>query len=290
MRGPRPGQPDALTRLAAIARLAGDAILAHYDRDASSTAKADGSPLTDADLASQAVIVSELTDWDPAIPILSEESALAPPEERAGWSRWWLVDPLDGTKEFLSRNGEFTVNMALIEDGEPVAGVVFAPALDVLYCASRGLGSWRSCGRRPERIESSVWHQGRPARIVESRSHPSPELEAFLRSIAVAERIRVGSSLKFCRVAEGAGDLYPRFGPVMEWDVAAGDCIYRNSAPAGERRTPFQYNTTTLRVPPFVLGLDDADADSAGTTAGTIDTCHTERSESGGGALTAAGS
>ena len=247
----------ALDRLSAIAREAGRVILATQS-GAPCREKADRSPVTAADLAAERAIVGELRAWDPAIPIVTEESSAPPVGDRAGWQRWWLVDPLDGTKEFLANNGEFTVNIALMVDGDPVLGVVFAPALDLLYCAGRGLGSWRVMGTaRPTRIQSCVWQPAQPARVVESRSHPSAALEAYLQSIRVSERIRLGSSLKFCRVADGTADLYPRFGRTMEWDVAAGDCIFRNSAASAERPSPIRYNTDDLAVPGFILGNED---------------------------------
>lgn len=257
-----------LDRLCAIARDAGDEILRHYGSGAAWQSKGDSSPVTIADVAAERRIVENLTAWDPTIPIVAEESAAPPADVRAAWERHWLVDPLDGTKEFLATNGEFTVNIALIDGGTPVLGVVFAPALDIIYYAGRGLGAWRQSGATaPERITSRGWQSGLPARVVESRSHPSPELEAYLRSIQVSQRLRLGSSLKFCRVAEGSADLYPRFGPVMEWDVAAGDCIYRYSARTGERHSPIRYNTPDLRVPGFVLGHEDGSVSPPATTA-----------------------
>jgi 3'(2'), 5'-bisphosphate nucleotidase len=253
----------ALDRLCAIARDAGREILRHSPATVACRQKQDDSPVTVADVQAQRAIVEALTAWQADIPIVAEEASVPPPAARAGWQRWWLVDPLDGTKEFLSNNGEFTVNIALVVDGDPVLGVVLAPALDVIYFAGRGLGAWRRAGSGPsERITSRRWRPGQPARIVESRSHPSAALEDYLRSIEVCARVRVGSSLKFCRVAEGAADLYPRLGPMMEWDVAAGDCIYRNSVPAGERWSPIRYNTVDLRVPGFVLGHEDVPATS----------------------------
>jgi 3'(2'), 5'-bisphosphate nucleotidase len=258
MRTADDASPAALARIAQIASGAGVEIMRVYGTAVETSRKADASPLTAADLAAHRHIDAELRAWDRTIPVISEESAAATADVRSRWDRWWLVDPLDGTKEFLAGNGEFTVNIALMAAGEPVLGVVHAPALDLTYAAGRGLGAWRHEGGRPAlRILSTRWRAGRPARIVESRSHPSRELEAFLDTIAVAERIAVGSSLKFCRVAEGAADLYPRFGPMREWDVAAGDCIYRNSAVVGERISPLVYNTPDLRVPGFVLGDED---------------------------------
>jgi 3'(2'), 5'-bisphosphate nucleotidase len=258
----------ALQRLCGVARMAGREIMRHYGTTAAWRQKADASPVSIADVAAQRVIVEALTAWDPTIPIVAEESTLPPATLRATWRRYWLVDPLDGTKEFLARNGEFTVNIALIDEGAPVLGVVLAPAFDLTYCAGRGLGAWRQRGvSLPERISSGRWRAGQPARVVESRSHPSPELEAFLASIPVTERVRLGSSLKFCRVAEGSADLYPRFGPMMEWDVAAGDCVYRNSAAVGERPSPLRYNSTDLRVPGFVVGSDATAATPGGDAA-----------------------
>jgi 3'(2'), 5'-bisphosphate nucleotidase len=249
-----PGE-KSLARLEEIARLAGAAILQHYTPEAGSTLKADGSPITLADHAAQRVIAQELRQWDPDVPVVSEEAERAPYEERQYWRRFWLVDPLDGTKEFISRNGEFTVNIALIEDGEPVLGVVYAPALDVMYGAAKGSGAWRteSDGARV-RISHLPPHRDRPLTVVESRSHGSPELEAYLRTINVGERVKLGSSLKFCWVADGRADIYPRLGPTMEWDVAAGDCVFRNSAPEGQYPSPLTYNKPDLRNASFVLG------------------------------------
>lgn len=245
----------SLARLREIARSAGQAILEHYTPGAESVAKADGSPLTLADTAAERVIVSELRDWDDTVPIISEETESAPYEKRKHWRRFWLVDPLDGTKEFLSHNGEFTVNIALVEDGEPVLGVVYAPALELMYAAGKGLGSWRTQGDgTPARIYHLAPDSDRPLVVIESRSHGSPELEAYLQTFKVGERMRVGSSLKFCRLAEGGADIYPRLGPTMEWDVAAGDCIYRNSAPELQYPSPLTYNKPDLRNGSFVLG------------------------------------
>ena len=255
----------ALQRLCDIARMAGREIMRHYDTAAACRQKADASPVTIADVAAERVIVGALTAWDATIPIVAEESSMPSGSLRATWRRYWVVDPLDGTKEFLAKNGEFTVNIALVDEGDPVLGVILAPAFDLTYCAGRGLGAWRQRGgSRPERISSCRWRPGQPARVVESRSHPSPELETFLASIGVIERVRLGSSLKFCRVAEGSADLYPRFGPMMQWDVGAGDCIYRNSAAVGEHPSPLRYDSEDMRVAGFVLGYD-ATAATPGT-------------------------
>jgi 3'(2'), 5'-bisphosphate nucleotidase len=213
--------------------------------------------VTAADHAAHDVIVTALAAWHPDIPIISEEGRIPPETERAGWQQFWLVDPLDGTKEFIHRNGEFTVNIALIVAGIPVLGVVHAPALELTYRAGAGLGAWRRRGSgAPERIWSTPPAEGLPLRVAESRSHPSAELEAWLAARPVAARVPVGSSLKFCLVAEGSVDVYPRLGPTMEWDVAAGDCVYRHSGRAGPRHSPLVYNQPALRNPSFVLGLE----------------------------------
>jgi len=247
----------SLTELLRIARLAGDAIMPHYASAGSPDVKADGSPITAADRAAHRVITAALATWTPDIPIVSEEGDIPSYVERAAWPRFWLVDPLDGTKEFIKRNGEFTVNIALIEGHAPVLGVVLAPALGVAWTAGRGLGAWKYAeGSRPERLSSAPKPAGTPLVVVESRSHPSAELEAFLETVPVARRVQAGSALKFCLVAEGAADIYPRLGPTMEWDSAAGDCVYRQSGRDGERPSPLTYNTPDLRNPPFVMGLE----------------------------------
>ena len=244
----------ALDSLAGIARAAGRAAMAHYDHPAVEL-KDDRSPVTAADRAAHEVVTDALAAWDPAVPVISEEGQIPPFAERRNWDRFWLVDPLDGTKEFLQRNGEFTVNIALIDRGEPVLGVVFAPAVNELYLAGRGLGAWRERGDIPrERIRSRPPSFAGGLVVVESRSHPSHELERYLETIHVAERIAVGSSLKFCRLAEGSADLYPRFGPTMEWDVAAGDCIWRDAALTGRNPSPLSYNSPDLRNAGFVVG------------------------------------
>jgi 3'(2'), 5'-bisphosphate nucleotidase len=220
--------------------------------------KADGSPVTAADLAADQLIRAELLRLDATIPCISEESVLPEFAQRRDWRRFWLVDPLDGTKEFQAGRSDFTVNIALIEAGVPVLGVIYAPRRDLLFFASREEGSWRKEGAaEATRIRSKKKNPGQPLRIVESRSHPSEKLEAFVRKMHVTERVQLGSSLKFCSVAEGSADVYPRFGPTMEWDVAAGDCIYRYSAEKGSHSSPLAYNKPDLRNGDFVIGLDD---------------------------------
>jgi 3'(2'), 5'-bisphosphate nucleotidase len=241
----------------ALCREAGRATMTYYDgADAGVREKADQSPVTLADEVAHGILVDGLRRLDPSTPVVSEEDVMTSFEDRRGWRRFWLVDPLDGTKEFIKRRAEFTVNVGLIDEGEPVFGVVLAPALDLLYWAAKGQGAWREDkGGAPERIFSASPEPGTPLTVVESLSHPSPELEEYLQTIPVARRVKAGSSLKFCWVAEGRADVYPRLGPTMEWDVAAGDCIYRQSGRGAERPSPLTYNKPDLRNPSFVIGL-----------------------------------
>ena len=215
-----------LPAIISIAEQAGQAILAIYQQDSDAfniTGKADDSPLTAADLASHQLIVNALQQLTPQLPILSEEAADISWDIRKTWSRYWLVDPLDGTKEFIKRNGEFTVNIALIEDGEPVLGVIHAPVLNKTYFASKGAGAFvkTATGVTPARVSKAA----EVVRVVGSRSHPSPELADYLLQFPQHDMVPVGSSLKFCLVAEGAADVYPRFGPTMQWDTGAGHII-----------------------------------------------------------------
>ncbi|CAN5821760.1 3'(2'),5'-bisphosphate nucleotidase CysQ [soil metagenome] len=241
-----------------LVREAGRATMVYYDGSVSADVreKDDRSPVTLADEVAHGILLEGLRRLDPGTPVVSEEAEAAGYEARRDWRRFWLVDPLDGTKEFIKRRAEFTVNVGLIENGEPVLGVVQAPALDLLYWAVKGEGAWREeKGGPAERIYSTEPAPGTPLTIVESLSHPSAELEEYLRTIPVARRVKAGSSLKFCWVAEGRADLYPRLGPTMEWDVAAGDCVYRQSGREGERPSPLTYNKPDLRNTSFVIGL-----------------------------------
>ena len=241
-----------------LAREAGRATMTYYDSAevAGLREKEDRSPVTLADEVAHDILVQGLRRVDPTTPVVSEEAQAESFEIRRGWDRFWLVDPLDGTKEFIKRRAEFTVNVALIQQGEPVFGVVLAPALDLLYWAAKGEGAWREDKTgQAERIYSGPLPPGTPMTVVESLSHPSAELEEFLTTIPVAGRVKAGSSLKFCWVAEGRADIYPRLGPTMEWDVAAGDCIYRQSGRQGERPSPLRYNKPDLRNTSFVIGL-----------------------------------
>jgi 3'(2'), 5'-bisphosphate nucleotidase len=203
---------------------AGAAIMRVYDAGFTVQHKEDDSPLTLADLESQRVIIAGLNEVTPDIPILSEESAQAPWAERQTWRELWVVDPLDGTREFVKRNGEFTINIALIQEHEPVLGVVAAPAQELLYWGASGVGAF-SHHRGAAQVPIHVSAPHSPLRVVGSRSHLSAETADFLTRLGPHEMTGIGSSLKFCRVAEGNADLYPRFGPTSEWDTAAGQAL-----------------------------------------------------------------
>lgn len=241
-----------------IARQAGVKILKHYHSGVAVDRKDDNSPLTMADMDAHREIMKGLNESYPDIPVISEESKVPEYAVRKNWARFFLVDPLDGTKEFIKRNGEFTVNIALIEDGIPVIGVVYIPADDILYYASRECGAFKqSGGADPEKIEHTPYKTGEPARIMVSRSHGGSETAVRLADmgIDVSEVIPSGSSLKFCLVAEGRADLYPRFGPTREWDTAAADAVFRYSGKNGPRQSPLTYNKEDLYNPEFIIGL-----------------------------------
>ena len=251
-----------LLEVTALAREAGRAILEVYASSFSVQEKEDRSPLTEADLRSEKLILAGLRRITPEIPVLSEESAQVPYAARKGWSRLWVVDPLDGTKEFVQRNGEFTVNIALVDQHRPVLGVVHAPVLERDYFAAEGAGSFRSdasAAGRPIRVAK---RGDGPARVVGSRSHRGSSLDAFLARVGSHELVEVGSSLKLCLVAEGNADVYPRLGPTSEWDTAAGQCVLEQAG--GQVLTldgePLAYNRENTLNPNFV-GFADADTD-----------------------------
>lgn len=246
---------------------AGQAIMeiyTHPDTDWQVERKADNSPLTLADRRSHQVIVEALATT--GIPVLSEEGAHLPYEERKAWHRLWIVDPLDGTKEFLKRNDEFTVNIALVEDGSPLMGVVYAPAKGLLYYGEVGNGAYAAMVtpdgviENEHRIPSLSTLEGRPYRVVASRSHLSAETEAFVNELRTAhpglELVSAGSSLKICLMAEGKADIYPRLAPTMEWDTAAGHAV---AIAAGKEivdavsHTPLLYNKEDLHNPFFIV-------------------------------------
>jgi 3'(2'), 5'-bisphosphate nucleotidase len=246
---------------------AGRAIVEVYKTDFTVALKADHSPLTEADTAAHRVIRDCLDKT--GLPMLSEEGRDIPYEERRGWRRFWMVDPLDGTKEFVRRNGEFTVNVALIADGRPVLGVIYVPVEDLLYFGARGVGAFKrdafaASAEMEDLVAGSVRlpverPQRRPFTVAASRSHVTAPLQAYLTGLEAEHpdmvTVSAGSSLKFCLVAEGAADQYPRLGPTMEWDTAAGQAIVEC---AGGRvveydgGTPLRYNKEDLLNPWFV--------------------------------------
>ncbi|MGE4535396.1 3'(2'),5'-bisphosphate nucleotidase CysQ [Halomonas sp.] len=244
----------------AIALKAGDAIMAVYARDFAIEEKEDKSPLTEADQAAHDVIVAGLNALPEGIPVLSEEDA----EGFAGADaedRYWLVDPLDGTKEFIKRNGEFTVNIALIENGKPVLGVVVAPALEVSYLAARGVGAFKvewgngkSGERQPIRVAGKP-AEGATWRVVGSRSHPSPDLTEWLETLGQHDMLPMGSSLKLCLVAEGKADVYPRLGPTCLWDTGAAHAVVEQAGGCVETMVgqPLSYAKPRKTLNPYFV-------------------------------------
>lgn len=208
-----------------ITHQAGDKIMDIYQQDFAIYEKSDESPLTEADLAAHNCIVAGLSQVSD-FPVLSEESADIQWQERITWDTYWLVDPLDGTKEFIKKNGEFTVNIALIKDGVPVFGVVYAPVLKQTYVGVLGQGAYKISAGVKTDIFPKAWTKGETWKIVGSRSHQSPEIQALLDSLeGETELVAMGSSLKLCLVAEGAAHLYPRLGPTCEWDTGAAQAV-----------------------------------------------------------------
>jgi len=248
-----------------IARDAGKAILAIYEQDFDVSEKEDLSPLTQADLASHRIITTALAELTPEIPILSEESTFVPWEERRHWRRYWLVDPLDGTREFVKRNGEFTVNIALVEDHAPVLGVVHAPVPDLTWFGEKSKGAFRQEGTgKPEPIHVAE-SCASPVRVAGSRSHAGDSLKRFLENLGEHEIVSMGSSLKLCLVAEGKADIYPRLGPTSEWDTAAAQAVVEA---AGGRVTdtamnPLSYNRKESLLNPHFLVFGDQTIDWA---------------------------
>lgn len=214
---------EELDTLCDIALQAGRAVMEVYRSDFSAWEKEDSSPLTEADLRADVIIRSELEAAFPGVYILSEESAST---GKGADGCFFLVDPLDGTKEFLKRNDEFTVNIALVDQGYPIAGVVYAPALDELFFAAKGLGAWKRHGEKLESLKVSSFDGSRALRVLGSRSHSGEALSAWLDKLGHEHIfIAAGSSLKFCRIAEEQADIYPRFGPTSQWDTAAAQCV-----------------------------------------------------------------
>jgi 3'(2'), 5'-bisphosphate nucleotidase len=250
-------------QLVEIARKAGVEIMKIYATDFSVERKSDNSPLTEADRKSNAIILEALKKDYPAIPYISEETKQTPYSERKNWTKFWLIDPIDGTKEFIKKNGEFTVNIALIENGVPVIGVVHAPALDKTYYGVEDQGSfaWNSDSKSFGKLVSNGHYQEKSKVIVvASRSHLTDETLVFVEKLKAqgkeVEFISSGSSLKFCLVAEGKADVYPRFGPTMEWDTGAAHAValYAGKSVINvETGQPLIYNKENLLNPYFIV-------------------------------------
>lgn len=261
-------QLDTLLR---IAKTAGNAILSVYQRagDIGVTIKDDNSPLTEADRDAHEIIIAELKEFTPSIPILSEESDGTSVDERLSWSRYWLVDPLDGTKEFIKRNGEFTVNIALINNGAPELGIVHVPVTNISYLGKTGVGAWKVAATGEVdaiSIANFDLNQGQ-VRIVASRSHRGDLLDQFINTLEAklgeAEVVSMGSSLKICLLAEGKADIYPRLAPTSEWDTAAAHAVL--AAAGGDIvDTEFQalrYNQKESMLNPHFIAISDISYD-----------------------------
>jgi 3'(2'), 5'-bisphosphate nucleotidase len=246
----------------AIARAAGAAVLEVYETEFAVDVKDDASPLTEADRRSNIVILEGLSRIAPHVPVISEEARALPYGERKDWEWFWLVDPLDGTKEFIKRNGEFTVNIALVHGQTPVLGVVYQPVGDHLCWAVAGGGAWKSSGGGEARRLGGGAHYSTKTEVtvVASRSHLTDEVREFIAALEAGgktvEFLSAGSSLKLCLVAEGTADVYPRLGPTMEWDTAAAHAI---ALEAGRRvlehpsGSPLRYNKENLLNPHFIV-------------------------------------
>ncbi len=260
------GVPQALQEgLIAAVQDAGEAILAIYETDFSVTAKADQSPVTEADLRAHAIIVERLKALSPDIPIVSEESAPPPFSTRRGWPRHWLVDPLDGTREFVGRNGDFTVNIALIEAGRPVFGIVGAPTKRETFVGDVASGAAHKVSAAGRRAIRTRPFSRDTLTVVASRSHGGARQARFLDALAQnAGRVKqraVGSSLKFCILAEGEADFYPRLGPTSEWDIAAAEAVLIAAGGAvwDLDGAPLRYNAEESLLNPNFFAVGDRD-------------------------------
>lgn len=238
-----------------LAIRAGRSILEVYEKAFDVEYKEDNSPLTEADRVSHQVILQGLHQLYPDIPVLSEEGKSISFNDRKAWKCFWLVDPLDGTKEFIKRNGEFTVNIALIEMHKPILGVIYMPVQDVLYYAMERQGAWKRSGNgRPVQLHVRDIPNGDGLIVVQSRSHPSEDLQHYLEKLTIKESIARGSSLKLCAVAEGSADIYPRLGPTWEWDTAAGQSIVEQAGGyvVDKSGTPLHYNKEIIKNDHFI--------------------------------------
>ena len=249
-------------KICGIAKDAGSVIMDIYNRDVEVEFKNDRSPLTEADKKSNELIIQSLELFYPNIPIISEENSEISYSERSSWGEFWLIDPLDGTKEFIKKNGEFTVNIALIRDGFPVLGVVYLPVDELLYCAEKGSGAFKEdrSGKLSKIFNGVHYDELERIKVVASRSHITDEVKEFVEGLKnegkEVEMISVGSSLKLCLVAEGSANIYPRFGPTMEWDTGAAQAVVMESGREVlnfETNELLNYNKKSLLNPWFVV-------------------------------------
>ncbi len=248
-----------------LANDAGDKIMEIYNQDFNVAAKDDRSPLTAADLAAHRIIRDGLKALSPQFPVLSEESNQLPYDTRGSWETYWLIDPLDGTREFIKRNGEFTVNIALIHGHDAVLGVVAAPAKNLCYYACRGQGAYKIAdGGQARRIRVRKPTPKRPT-VAGSRSHAGDSLVAFLAKLGEHELISMGSAFKLCLVAEGVVDIYPRFGPTSEWDTAAAQCVVEEAGGivSDLQMKRLRYNTKDSLLNPHFVVIGNPDYDWA---------------------------
>ncbi len=246
-----------------LACMAGEKILEVYQAEFSIDIKADHTPVTQADLAANEIILAGLKALTPDIPVLSEEANIPAFSERSQWQRYWLVDPLDGTREFIQKNGEFTVNIALIEDQQPVLGVVYAPVLQLMYYAIKGKGCYKTSAHNSAEKIHVAKHCAKSVRVAGSQSFTNNEFIAFVHNLPECTVINLGSALKSCLVAEGGADIYPRFGLTSEWDTAATQCILEEAGGylVDANLQPLRYNTKDSLLNPHFFAYGDKTKD-----------------------------
>ncbi len=258
-----PTPQDLLPMLIMLCRSTGNRIAEIYNGKFEVEQKSDMTPVTCADIAAHCAITSGLSMVLPNIPILSEEEAEIPFETRLQWQRYWLIDPIDGTREFINRTGEFTINIALIENNQPVLGVVYAPVIEVCYYASRGDGAYKLiAGQEPQRLQTQACQQNNII-VTRGRCGTPKAFNQYIEHLNPGKIIQIGSSLKPCLIAEGGADIYPRFGPISEWDTAAAQCILEE---AGGQvidfdGNPLRYNTKESLLNPDFFAFGDASID-----------------------------
>ena len=252
-----------IQKIVDIAKIAGDKILQIYNENSFDLRlKTDNSPLTEADIAAHNIITQQLKLITPKIPILSEESAVVSWQERKQWEYYWLIDPLDGTKEFIKKNGEFTVNIALIYKHEPILGVVHAPVLNETWIGEQGKPSKKIEKGNTRAIKVKPHKQGEVYKVVGSRSHAGDSLNEFLKEIEKYELVSMGSSIKLCLVAEGKAHIYPRFGLTSEWDTAAAHAVVNSAGGEvvnNETKMPLKYNTKDSLLNPYFIVQEKLD-------------------------------